>query len=201
MRGQNVEVLSHAHDSTLPLLEGNYFRPISDETRARFNSWDAISIHQPRFESEFDFSLPNLTVESRPRLFSAALTIEEPESSSKGLGQSHCKGRVIEIDQFWFETETKTIPKEARSPAKALSGSELRIPRTYRSEAERLSLKVANVARFWSTEYPIIPNVFRFAKIDEGDNDNFHEFLEISKKHLMVQAFKDSKHKNENSIH
>mgnify|MGYP003591109001 CR=1 FL=1 len=195
---QNPELRSQCQDSvsTPTVREMNCFRPIVDDHRRRFNSWETTFDSRQRFESDFDFFPISSAFEVKPRKGSAVLSLEPGELGANRADflDSHFNSDVMEISRPMRNSMAKTV-EEKNTVSKfqkpvALSGSELRSGKTMVGEDERLRLKIEKVGRVWLAESLLSPNVFRFTKKDEDEEDPqfLEEFIDLSGKRLLLQG-------------
>lgn len=195
---QNPELRSQCQDSvsTPTIREMNCFRPIVDDQRRRFNSWETTFDSRQRFESDFDFFPISSPFETKVRKGSAALPLEPGELGVNRADflDSHFNSDVMEISRPMRTSMAKTVEErntasKSQKPV-ALSGSELRSGKTLVGEAERLRLKIEKVGRVWLTDSLVSPSVFRFTKKDEGEEEPqfLEEFIDLSGKRLLLQG-------------
>ena len=61
------------------------------------------------------------------------------------------------------------------------------------SEPERLQAKLIKTRQFWQKASPLIPSVFRLARLTEPGGKGVIEFQDLSGKHLLVQNYHKSR--------
>ena len=57
----------------------------------------------------------------------------------------------------------------------------------FKSQQERLTIKINRTREYWSRESLLIPNIFRFLQKAKDDTDFIQEFQDLSRKEVLVQ--------------